>query len=81
MDPQCLSQRIVDRGVVVLKLLPQCLLSLGLVEMGWRRIGAAQPLLRVRDGGVRGGQCSVGRRGLGVMRRALRHHAAVLPHH
>jgi hypothetical protein len=41
VDPQRLSQRIVNRGAVVPKVLPQCLLDLGLVEMGRRRTGAA----------------------------------------
>jgi hypothetical protein len=34
VDPQCLGQRIVNRGAMVPKLLPQRLLGLGLVEMG-----------------------------------------------
>jgi hypothetical protein len=41
MDPQRLVQRVVDRGIVVSKLLPQRLLGLGLVEVGWRRTGTA----------------------------------------
>jgi hypothetical protein len=37
MDPQGLVQRVVERGPMVSKLLPQRLLSLGLVEVGrWR---------------------------------------------
>jgi hypothetical protein len=55
VDLQCLGQCIVDQDDVVTKLLPQCLLSLGLVEVGWRHVGMAWPLLRVRDGDVRGG--------------------------
>jgi hypothetical protein len=81
VDPQRLGQRVVDRDVVVLKLLPQRLFGLGLVEVSRRRVGTAQPLFQVRDGDIRGGRTSVGRRGLGVMRWALRHHAAVFPHH
>jgi hypothetical protein len=49
------SQDVVDRGAVVPKLLPQLLLGMGLVEMGWRRVGTAQLLLWVRDGDARGG--------------------------
>jgi hypothetical protein len=41
VDPQCLVQRVVDRGTVVLKLLPQRLLALGLVEVGRQRAGTA----------------------------------------
>jgi hypothetical protein len=37
MDLQGLIQHIVERGPVVSKLLPQGLLGLGLVEIGWRR--------------------------------------------
>jgi hypothetical protein len=58
MDPQRLGQCVVNRGVVVPKLLPQRLLGLGLVEMGCRRAGALQLLLRVRDGNVRSGRSS-----------------------
>jgi hypothetical protein len=36
MDLQGLIQHIVERGPVVSKLLPQGLLGLGLVEIGWR---------------------------------------------
>jgi hypothetical protein len=45
MDPQCLVQRVVERGPVVSKLLPQGLLGLGLIEVGWRRTGGLPPLL------------------------------------
>jgi hypothetical protein len=58
VDPQCLGQRIVDRGVVVSKLLPQCLLSLGLVKMGGRHAGMAQPLLRAHDSSVGAGDAA-----------------------
>jgi hypothetical protein len=34
VDPDRLGQRIVNRGAMVLKLLPQRLLGLGFVEMG-----------------------------------------------
>jgi hypothetical protein len=81
VDPQHLGWRVVDRDVVVTKLLPQHLFGLCLVEVSGRRVGTVQPLLRVRDCDVRGRQCSVGRRGLGVMRWVLRHHTAVFPHH
>jgi hypothetical protein len=46
MDPQGLVQRIVERGAMVSKLLPQCLLGLGLVEVGRRRAGVLPLLLR-----------------------------------
>jgi hypothetical protein len=39
MDPQGLVQRIVERGAMVPKLLPERLLGLGLVEVGWQRAG------------------------------------------
>jgi hypothetical protein len=54
--PQRLVQCVVDRGVVVLKLLPQRLLGLGLVEMSRRRAGVTPLLLRVPDDDIRGGQ-------------------------
>jgi hypothetical protein len=59
-DPQCLYQRVVDRDAVVMKLLPQRLLGLRLIEVGQRHVIMAQALLRVRDVYVRGGRCSVG---------------------
>jgi hypothetical protein len=58
IDLQRLGQRIVNRGVVVPKLLPQRLLGLGLVEMGRRRAGVTPSLLWARDGDIRGGQGS-----------------------
>jgi hypothetical protein len=45
---------------VVMKLLPQRLLGLRLIEVGQRHVIMAQALLRVRDVYVRGGRCSVG---------------------
>jgi hypothetical protein len=45
MDPQGLVQCVVERGPVVSKLLPQGLLSLGLVEVDWRRAGGLPLLL------------------------------------
>jgi hypothetical protein len=56
VDPQCLVQQVVERGVVVSKLLPPRLLGLGIVEVGRRRAGMLPLLLRVRDGDVWGGQ-------------------------
>jgi hypothetical protein len=38
MNPQRLVQRPVERGVVVVELLPQLLLLLGVGEVGGRRI-------------------------------------------
>jgi hypothetical protein len=55
VDLKRLSQRDVDRDVVVTKLLPQRLFGLGLVKVGQRRVGMAQSLLWVRDGDVKGG--------------------------
>jgi hypothetical protein len=81
MDPQRLDQSVVDRDVMVTKFLPQRLIGPGLVEMGRWCAGKAQPLLRMRDGDVRRGRRSVGRRSLGVVRWALRHHTTILPHH
>jgi hypothetical protein len=48
---------------------------------GQRCAVTAQPLLWMRDSDVGRGRRGVGRRGLGMMRWALRHHAAILPHH
>jgi hypothetical protein len=36
VDPQHLSQSIVDRDAMVTEFLPQCLLGLGFVEVGKR---------------------------------------------
>jgi hypothetical protein len=41
---------------VVSELLPQHLLGLGLVEMGWRLVDVTPLLLCARDDGVSGGQ-------------------------
>jgi hypothetical protein len=81
VDPQHLSQSIVDRDNVVTEFLPQRLLVLGLVEMGRRRARTVQPLLRMQDGNARRGRRGVGRRSLGVVRQALRHHVVILPYH
>jgi hypothetical protein len=54
VDPQRLIQRIVERGAVVLKFLPQRLLGLSLVEVGRRRAGVPPLLSWARDDGVRG---------------------------
>jgi hypothetical protein len=45
VDPQRLIQRIVERGVVVSEFLPQRLLGLGVVEVGWRRADVTPLLL------------------------------------
>jgi hypothetical protein len=36
VDPQCLVQRLVERGTVATELLPQLLLLLGVSEVGGR---------------------------------------------
>jgi hypothetical protein len=54
VDPQGLVQRVVERGPMVLKLLPQGLLGLGLVEVGWRRAGGLPLLLQSHHGGIWG---------------------------
>jgi hypothetical protein len=41
VNPQCLVQCFIDRGIVVSKLLPQCLFGLGFIEVGRRRTNAA----------------------------------------
>jgi hypothetical protein len=56
MDPQRLVQRVVERGVVVSKFLPQHLLGLGLVKVGRRHTGVTPLLLRAHDDGIWGGQ-------------------------
>jgi hypothetical protein len=45
MDLQRLVQRVVERGTVVSKFLPQRLLSLGHVKVGRRRAGVPPLLL------------------------------------
>jgi hypothetical protein len=52
MNPQCLVQRVVERGIVVSKFLPQCLLGLGLVKVGRRRAGMPPLLLWARNNDV-----------------------------
>jgi hypothetical protein len=59
MDTQGHVQRIVERGAVVSKRLPQHLLSLGLVEVGRQRAGVLPLLLRARHGDVWGRQASM----------------------
>jgi hypothetical protein len=56
VDPQRLVQRIVERGTVVSKLLPQPLLSLGIIEVGRRRAGVLPLLSRARHGDIWGGE-------------------------
>jgi hypothetical protein len=56
MDPQRLVQRVVERGPWSRNFLPQCLLSLGLIKVGWRRAGVPLLLLRARNGDIWGGQ-------------------------
>jgi hypothetical protein len=52
MNPQCLIQRVVERGTVVSKFLPQRLIGLGLVKVGRRRAGMPSLLLWARNNGV-----------------------------
>jgi hypothetical protein len=66
-DPQRLVQLIVEQGAVASKLLPQRLFGLGLVEVGRRCAGVTPLPLWARDNGVRGGQGSARRRGLGAV--------------
>jgi hypothetical protein len=71
MNPQCLVQRLVERGVVITELSPQLLLLLSVGE-GGRLVNA--PLSRSRAAGA-------GRRSLGVVPSAPGHHVAVPPPH
>jgi hypothetical protein len=59
VDPQRLVQRIVERGTMVMELLPQRLLGLGLIEVGRQCTGVLPLLLRARDGDAWGGQAGV----------------------
>jgi hypothetical protein len=52
VDPQRLVQCVVERNATVTELLSQCLLGLGLVEVGLRRTGVLPLLLRMRRGAV-----------------------------
>jgi hypothetical protein len=52
VDPQRLVQRVVERGVVLAELLPQCLLSLGLVKVDRQCAGVLPLLLRTRHGAI-----------------------------
>jgi hypothetical protein len=56
VDPQRLVQRVVERGAVVSKFIPRCLLGLGLVKVGRRCVGVPLLLLRARNGDISGGQ-------------------------
>jgi hypothetical protein len=58
VNPHRLVQCIVDRGVVVSKLLPQCLFDLGFIEVGRWHAGAAWPPLWMRVCDDRGGHDS-----------------------
>jgi hypothetical protein len=58
MNPQRLVQCVVDRGPVVLKLLPQRLFILGFIEVGRRHAGPAWPPLWMRVSDDRGGRDS-----------------------
>jgi hypothetical protein len=56
VDPRRLVQRVVERGTVVSKFFPRCLLGLGLVKVGQRRAGVPLLVLRARNGDISGGQ-------------------------
>jgi hypothetical protein len=71
VDPQRLVQRTVERGAVAAELSPQLLLPLG---VGERRRIASEPLYR-------GGVAGAGRRGLGAVPSAPRHHVALASPH
>jgi hypothetical protein len=58
VDPQRLIQRIVDRGVMVSKFLPQRLFGLGLVKMGQWHAGMTAFLIWACNDDVRSGQDS-----------------------
>jgi hypothetical protein len=58
VDPQRLVQHVVDRGAVVSKLLPQCLLGLGFIKMSRRRAGVTSLLHWGHDDDIRRGQDS-----------------------
>jgi hypothetical protein len=55
VNPQRLIQRIVERVAVVSEFLLRRLLSLGLDEMGRRRVGVNLLLLQVRNSDIYGG--------------------------
>jgi hypothetical protein len=59
MDPQGLVQRIVERGPMISKLLPQHLFSLGLVEVSRWRVGGLLLLLQACHSGIWGGAVGV----------------------
>jgi hypothetical protein len=46
MDPQRLVQRPVERGAVVMELLPEPLLRLSIDEVGRQGVGILSPLLQ-----------------------------------
>jgi hypothetical protein len=54
VDPQRLVQRVVERGIMVSKLLPQRLLGLGLVKVGRRHASELLLLLRASNGAIWG---------------------------
>jgi hypothetical protein len=56
VDPQRLVQHVVEQGTVVSKFLPQCLLGLGLIEVGRRRADVTSLLLWAHDDGIWGGR-------------------------
>jgi hypothetical protein len=55
VDPQCLVQRVVERGAVVSKFFPQRLLVLGLVKVSGNHVGVPILLPRARNGDFWGG--------------------------
>jgi hypothetical protein len=77
MDPQRLVQRLVERGAVVMELLPQLLLRLSVGEVGRRHIDALMSPLRARRRITRGREAGVRRRGLGAVPQTPGHHVAV----
>jgi hypothetical protein len=81
LDPQRLVPRPVERGAVVAEFLPQRLLGLGIGEVGRWRDGAFPLLLQARRSVIRSWENRARRRGLGAVRRAPRHHTAIIPHH
>jgi hypothetical protein len=66
---------------VVAEFLPQHLLGLRIEEVDRRRDDAFPLLLRARRGAIRSWEDRVRRRSLSAVRWALRHRAAILPHH
>jgi hypothetical protein len=81
VDPQGIIQSVVEQGPVFSKFLPQDLLGLGLIEVGWRRAGGLPLLLQSHHGGIWGGKAGARRRRLTIVRWLRRHHAIVFLHH